>query len=251
VGALFDDPGFVIASFNVLGASHTRRSKKFPVASVRMTKEYRLLQSRKVDVAGLQELQAEQATQFDRLSRGAFGSYHFVGPKGRQDTENSLVWRKSRFQFLSGQTYDVPYFNGNIRHMPVVLLRDKRTGRSAYFMNTHNPADVNGRQQQWRDRAVQIERQKMLQLTRTGRAVFLTGDFNDHEEAFCPLTAKSLATSPNSVPSMACAYPGGKSIDWMFAAGPTRFSWYLRDTSPQAGRLSDHPLLLARAHLRR
>ena len=251
VGDLFGDPGFVIASFNLLGASHTRGSNKYPATSVRTTKEYRLLQSHKVDVAGLQELQQEQATQLQQLAKGTFGIYHFVGKKGRADTENALIWRKSAFQFVSGDTYDVPYFNGNIRHMPVVLLRDKTTGRTAYFMNTHNPADVNGRQQRWRDRAIQVERNKLSQLSRTGRAVFLTGDFNDQEEAFCPLTAQSLAFAPNSVPSTACDYPGGHSLDWIFAAGPTRFTWFLRDTSPREDRLSDHPLLVARAHLRR
>lgn len=250
VGDLFSDPGFVIASFNVLGATHTRDDDQFPVASERMPKEYRLLQLHKVDVAGLQEFQDEQKAQFEELSDGTFGIYHFVGPKGKPDTDNAIIWRKSVFEFVSGDTYDVPYFNGNIRHMPIVLLRNRLTGRSAYFMNTHNPADVRGPAQEWRDQAVEIQRQKMAQLGRTGRAVFLTGDFNDRQEAFCPLTENMLSVSPNSVPSISCAYPDQGSLDWIFAAGPTRFSWFLRDQTPVTDNLSDHPIVVARAHLR-
>lgn len=249
VGALFGDPGFVIASFNLLGASHTRSGHAFPSAAVRMPKEYRLLRARKVDVAGLQEFQPEQKAQFDRLAKGAYGIYHFVGRKGRKDTENAVIWRKSVFSLVRGETFEIPYFNGNIRHLPVVLLRNRVTGRSAYFMNAHNPADVRGPAQHWRNRAVQIERDKMAALARTGRAVFLTGDFNDRQEAFCPLTAKMLAISPNSVPAATCDYPAGGSIDWIFGAGPTRFTWYLRDQTPKKNRLSDHPLVLAKAHL--
>ena len=47
----------------------------------------------------------------------------------------------------------------------------------------------------------------MIDLRATGRPVFLTGDFNDRQKAFCPLTANKLSISPNSIPSIACAYP--------------------------------------------
>ena len=79
--------------------------------------------------------------------------------------------------------------------------------------------------------------------------MFLTGDFNDREKAFCPLTAYKLTISPNSIPSTSCVYPKQSSIDWIFAAGQTRFSYFLRDTYPQRADISDHPIVRARAHL--
>lgn len=249
VGSLFGDPGFVLASFNVLGASHTKDDSRFAPAEQRTPKEFQLLQQYGVDVVGLQEFQESQKAQFLQLAGDTFGVYNFVGPRGNEDSENAIIWRKSTFELVQGDTYDVPYFNGNIRHMPVVLLRNRSTGRTAYFMNTHNPADVRGPAQQWRDEAVGIERQKIIDLRTTGRPVFLTGDFNDKQEAFCPLTADMLTISANSVPSMTCAYPSQTSIDWIFGAGPMRFSWFVRDKTPQQTDLSDHPLVMAKAHL--
>ena len=71
----------------------------------------------------------------------------------------------------------------------------------------HNPANVRGPAAQWRARAIRIERAKIIELRKTGRPVFFTGDFNDREKAFCPMTAGKLTISPNSIPSMTCAYP--------------------------------------------
>jgi hypothetical protein len=79
--------------------------------------------------------------------------------------------------------------------------------------------------------------------------VFLTGDFNDREKAFCPMTAEKLTISPNSVPRMTCVYPRQSSIDWIFAAGQTRFSFYERNAYAQRANISDHPVVRARAHL--
>ncbi len=249
VGALFDDPGFVLASFNVLGASHTKHGGKYAVAAQRTPRAYQLIEDWGVDVAGLQEFQDGQKADFLNLAGGAFGVYNFTGPRGKEDTDNAIVWRKSVFDFVHGETYDIPYFHGNTRHMPLVLLRNRLTGRLAYFMNTHNPANVRGPAQKWRDQAIEIERQKIIELRKTGRAVFLTGDFNDRQNAFCPLTASMLSISPNSVPSMTCAYPKQGSIDWIYAAGPTRFSWFMRDKTPQQTAISDHPIVVAQAHL--
>ena len=110
-------------------------------------------------------------------------------------------------EFVEGSTFDIPYFNGNIRHVPAALLREKSTGRTAYFLNVHNPANVRGHAATWRAKAIRIERAKVIELRKTGRPVFITGDFNDREKAFCPLTAGKLTISPNSIPSTTCAYP--------------------------------------------
>ncbi len=48
---------------------------------------------------------------------------------------------------------------------------------------------------------------------------------------------------------MTCAFPKEFTIDWIFAAGQTRFSYYLRDKTPQTAKISDHPIVIARAHL--
>jgi endonuclease/exonuclease/phosphatase family metal-dependent hydrolase len=250
VPRLFDDPGFLVASFNVLGASHTARSKVYATGNTRINRATTMLNTRKIDVVGTQEF---QETQFDYwVSRGnlnTWGAYYWDPAGRKRDTENALIWRKSTMEFVSGTTFDIPYFNGNIRHVPAVLLRERATGRTAYFMNVHNPANTKGNAAVYRARAIRIEKQKIIDLRATGRPVLFTGDFNDRQKAFCPLTQNKLTISPNSIPAMACAYPRQTSIDWIFAAGQVRFSNFLRDTYTQTARISDHPIVQARAHL--
>ncbi|HET7349380.1 MAG TPA: peptidoglycan DD-metalloendopeptidase family protein [Marmoricola sp.] len=279
VSRLFGNTGFNVASFNILGASHTPNSRYGAYAG-RLDRAMKLWDTRKLDVIGTQEFQ--EATQWARFQNAnkttnKWGTcYWDPGAVGRDkgwDTENAILFRNSRMEVVPWQAgsgwlpsggeknadnddsnagckhFDIPYFSGNIRHVPVVLLRDKATGRTAFFMNVHNPANTRGPAQTYRDRAVRIEKDLMIKLRSTGRPVFLMGDFNDRERAFCPLTANKLSISPNSIPSTTCRYPRQTSIDWIFAAGQTRFSYFLRDNYPKTARIADHPLVIARAHL--
>ena len=250
VSSLFGTHGFLIASFNVLGASHTARSSKFASGNVRINRAMAMLNARHIDVVGTQEF---QETQFDywtaRGNGSTWGAYYWDPDGKRRDTENAILYRKSTIDLISGTTYDIPYFHGNIRHVPVALMRERSSGRTFYMMNVHNPANVQGPAAGYRARAIAIEKQKIIELRATGRPVLFTGDFNDRQAAFCPLTANKLTITPNSIPSMTCAYPKPSSIDWIFAAGQVRFSSFGRDTYPQAARISDHPIVQARAHL--
>ncbi|MFL6158906.1 MAG: peptidoglycan DD-metalloendopeptidase family protein [Marmoricola sp.] len=245
--SLFGNDGFVLANFNTLGAVHTP-SARYPGYENRTPKQVVMLNSYKVDVVGLQEFEARQRTLFLSTAKDTFGIWPAVTVK---DSANSLIWRKSTFDFVSGSTIGVPYFQGRIHQMPVVLLRQKSTGRTAYFINVHNPASIPqyGDQSRWRAKAIAIERAKIVELRQTGRPVFLTGDLNDRANAFCPMTAGMLTLAANSVPSMTCTPPRKIWIDWVFAAGPARFTSYVRDTTPQTQHISDHPIILTRAHL--
>jgi hypothetical protein len=251
VSGMFNTRAIQLASFNFLGASHTAGSSRYSTYPSRMVRAVNLFDSRGLDVIGTQEFQEVQYDYF--MSRGygdTYGAWYWDPAGKRRDTENAIIWRKSTMEFVSGSTFDIPYFGGNIRHVPVVLLRQKSSGRTAYFLNVHNPANTKGNAAGWRAKAIEIERDKIVELRKTGRPVFITGDFNDRQNAFCPLTAGKLMISPNSIPSStACLYPKQTSIDWIFAAGQTRFSYFLRDTSPQTAKISDHPIIITRAHL--
>jgi endonuclease/exonuclease/phosphatase family metal-dependent hydrolase len=250
VSGLFGTAPITLASFNMLGASHTAKGGRYATYPSRLVRAMSYFNYRGLDVIGTQEY---QETQYDyAVSKGyggTWGSYYWDPEGKRRDTENAIIWRKSTMEFVSGSTYDIPYFGGNTRHVPIVLLRQKSSGRTAYYLNVHNPADVRGPAAKWRAQALQIERKKIIELRATGRPVFITGDFNDRQPAFCALTASKLMISPNSIPSNTCAYPKESSIDWVFAAGQARFSNFKRDTATQAGRISDHPLVYSEAHL--
>ncbi|GGF41712.1 hypothetical protein GCM10011519_14400 [Marmoricola endophyticus] len=249
----FGNRGFNLATFNVLGASHTASGGAYPVASTRMPKAVALLNAKKVDVAGLQELQPGQYDQLMSLAGGTYASFHTTRTYGNhpRDTENTIIWRKSAFDLVSSQTLQIPYFDGNPRLIPVVQLREKASGRSAWFINTHNPANTAQfpHQESYRAKAIAIERQKIIDLRASGLPVFLTGDLNDREAAFCPLTAGKLMLSADSVPSTTCAPPKGIWIDQILAAGPARFTTYDRDWAAKTQKVSDHPIVVAHTHL--
>ncbi|MCW2848792.1 MAG: hypothetical protein JWR90_2766 [Marmoricola sp.] len=250
VSGLFGTPGIGLASFNMLGASHTSGGGRYATYPSRLVRAVGLFNFRGLDVVGTQEFQETQYDYFVSKGYGnTFGSYYWDPEGNRRDTENAIIWRKSTMDFVSGSTYDIPYFGGNTRHVPVVLLRQKSSGRTAYFLNVHNPANVRGPAAKWRAQAIAIERAKIRELRATGRPVFITGDFNDRQAAFCPMTADKLTISPNSIPSSTCAYPKQSSIDWIFAAGQARFSYFQRDMSPQNARITDHPIVITKAHI--
>jgi endonuclease/exonuclease/phosphatase family metal-dependent hydrolase len=257
---LFNNRGFVVASFNTLGASHTTNSRTYASYAIRTPKQVTLLNSYGVDVVGLQEFQRKQYDAFMAASAGTFGAYPDAATladssspflvRNYGPTENSIIWRNSTMELLATDFIEVPYFE-NTRKMPVVLLRNRATGKTAYFINIHNPASGVGYGDQSANRrqAIAIERAKIVALRATGRPVFITGDFNDRAAAFCPLTAGMLMISPDSIPSMTCALPPNPGIDWVLAAGGARFTRYARDWKPKNLRLTDHPIVWTRAHL--
>lgn len=250
ISKLFGNTGFNVASFNILGASHTTNSARYATYPSRLNRAVTLMGMRKLDVVGTQEFQERQYDYF--VAKGydkTYGACYWDPAGTKRDTENLVLFRRSTMELLECKTFDIPYFSGNIRHVPAALLREKATGRTFYMLNVHNPANVRGNAAKYRAQAIAIERQKIIELRATGRPVFITGDFNDRQAAFCPLTANKLSISPNSVPSITCAYPRQSSIDWIFAAGQVRFSYYNREMYPKDAKISDHPLVQARAHV--
>ncbi len=240
-------PGsFVLASFNVLGNSHTAGGgdrSGWASGDVRMRKAVELLDRYAVDVVGLQEFQRPQR---QAMLDAAGDRYALYSPPG--DTENSVAWRRDRWAFVSADTMPIPYFHGNIRDMPIVRLRDLATGGEAIFANVHNPADVHGPAGRWRAEAIRRELAVMTSLsTQYDVPAFLTGDFNDRTNAFCGLTSGGVLTaSAGGSHAGRCVPPKRAGIDWIF--GTSRSTWAGSSVvrTSQQSRISDHPLVLAR-----
>ena len=110
---------------------HPRRqphqsSTRFATYKPRLDRAVTLMNRNKLDVVGTQEFQETQYDYF--VARGytkTWGAYYWNPAGKKRDTENAVIWRKSKMEFVSGTTFDIPYFNGNIRHVPAVLLREK------------------------------------------------------------------------------------------------------------------------------
>jgi endonuclease/exonuclease/phosphatase family metal-dependent hydrolase len=245
---------FVISSFNVLGSSHTsgRRDGMAP-GRVRIRQAAQLLAHHGVDVVGLQELQLDQ---YQELARVAGATYDFWPgtAAGRLGNENSLAWRTSEWTAVEKYTTPIPYFGGRPRPMPYVLLRHNVSGRYAWFANFHNPATNpnTGNNDRWRARAAALEVALANRLrAETGYPVFITGDMNEREKVFCPMTggAAMVAANGGSNVAGACRPPSPMNVDWIFGSDMVTFTGYFRDDGPFVNRTSDHPMIVARVVL--
>jgi hypothetical protein len=252
--AAADGPGadFVLATFNVLGASHTRNGGRGRAPGVvRIRGAAQLLARHDVDVAGFQELQHEQARALLEVTNRAYALY--PGP-GARDSDNSIGWRTSTFELVRATSMSIPYFNGHHRSMPVVLLRDRASGVQAWFANVHNPAETHTyhHQQRWRTQATYIESALANRIAPTGVPLFLTGDMNERADYFCRLTS--------AAPSMVAAHPGSsrdggcqaghpRAVDWIFGTRGVVFSGYDEDRSDLVDVTTDHPVVTTRVHV--
>ncbi|WP_036505973.1 endonuclease/exonuclease/phosphatase family protein [Nocardioides sp. URHA0020] len=245
---------FRLASFNLLGATHTQgpdRRKDYPDADQRLPGELRALERARVTVAGLQEFQWPQARRFREL----VGDRYAVFPGtslGRSRSDNSIIWRTDVWALVRKRTKLVPYFHGHLVRMPQVLLRHRSSGRLVWFANFHNPADVGGPARRWRDQAVVIEAELVAKLGRTGVPVVVTGDMNARGGFACELTGRTGMHSADgaAVVDGHCRLPASPEIDWIFGTRALRFSHYRSDSGPERRHLTDHPLITATATLR-
>jgi endonuclease/exonuclease/phosphatase family metal-dependent hydrolase len=247
--------GFVLASYNVLGHSHTTPRGTRPswaAGTTRIRWVIRLLRRHRVDVVGLQEL---QRPQWRVLRRHAPEYRVFPGAGGPRDTDNAIAWRHTQWRLVRAGSVPIPYFHGRIKQMPVLLLRHRPTGRQAWFANFHNPASLPwlGSQRRWRSEALRRQVSLVRRLHRNHPyPVFVTGDMNDHHAYYCPFTRATGTTAAAGGTSTRthCTPPRRARIDWIFGSPGARFRDYTTVTGPLARKTSDHPLIHARARLR-
>lgn len=226
---------FNIASFNVLGASHTAAGGNKPgmqdgVRRVGGTVD--ALQKHNVDIAGMQEFQGPQQAAFKRLAPG----YAMAAEK-----DNAVIWNKAKFKLVERRSVTIPYFEGHARQMPVVQLEDRQTGKRVWVVNVHNPADTKDHPHNAANRAkaISIEQHLMRELQSTGVPVMFVGDFNERNTVDNDLARAGM----NS------ARPGGarSEIDWILGSNGVSFSHYSADHSTQTSGTSDHPMIVSTA----
>ncbi|MEO5709158.1 MAG: endonuclease/exonuclease/phosphatase family protein [Nocardioidaceae bacterium] len=242
-----------IASFNVLGSSHTRGAGGYASGVRRTQGVVRLLAKHDVEIVGLQEMQADQMRSFRRRTDGAYAMYPGFSGARAIDGENSLAWDRSAWEAVVKRTFTIPYFHGNRRTMPLVKLRNLETGMTAWFANVHNPASTrqHGGSARWRVRAIRSEARLARRLHDTGIPVFLTGDMNEREQAFCPLTgtAPLQAARGGSHTDGTCRANDPQYVDWAFGSEQLDFSGYVEDRGAVNKRTSDHPIVVSDAHI--
>jgi endonuclease/exonuclease/phosphatase family metal-dependent hydrolase len=237
-----------VASFNVLGASHTRRGGTHPEMApgrVRISWARQILDAHQVQIVGLQEFQRSQAQTFERQGRG---TWSVSSPAS--SPANSIAWRASTWQLVRATTVRIPYFGGHPQPMPLVLLSSRSVARRVWVLNVHNPASTRHHpgNEHWRDIATTRELNVVRRIATEGDPVLLLGDFNERREAYCRLTATSLLlAAPGN--SRGCQPPPWTGIDWIFGTRGTSFTRWTVDRGAAVNRTTDHPLVLADVNL--
>lgn len=249
---LADATSFRVASFNVLGDSHTRpggNKRGWASSATRMAWTAGLLRSADIDVIGLQEFEPIQYNQF----RSHFPGWQiFPGPTlDRGSIRNSVAWDTATWELVEATSVGIPYFGGQIIRRPVVLLKNVESDREVWFFNTHNPASTPrwGNNARWRAVAISIQVKLANELGADGTPVVFTGDFNDRAEAFCPLTGQTdLEAAAGGTGDAGCVLPSRPGVDWIFGSG-MEFTAYASLASGVVGRVSDHPFVYAEAFI--
>jgi endonuclease/exonuclease/phosphatase family metal-dependent hydrolase len=245
-----------VGSFNVLGSNHTGRggNKRGWATGVQRTPgAAALIRSHGLDIVGLQELRPDQQNRLTGLLDG-----YDVYPGSRvppRESANSIIWRTDVWQLAEATTVPIPYFHGRTIRMPSIRLRHVATGAELWVANFHNPASTKrkGNHERWRDEATRRQVALANDLrARTGLPVVFTGDFNERDEFFCQLVAHTeleASDGGSAVPGR-CSPPRDRGIDWVFGTPDITWTSSVRDRSPIARRVSDHPIVAAKGVLR-
>jgi hypothetical protein len=238
---------FTMASFNLLGSSHTQRggaSAGRASGPQRMNGALAAINGHGVTVVGLQEFQPNQRAAFQRRAHG-WAMYPGLS-MGRRAGENSVAYRTDTWEMVKPGLVPIPYFNGRIRPMPYVLLQHKQTGVRAYFSTFHNPANIGGNMQRFRSEATRREINLFNQLEKEDIPQFVTGDMNERSEYFCRVTGSTpLIAAAGGSNSGGCHPPPRPQIDWIFGSPGVLFKTYTVDRSGLIRRTSDHPIVVS------
>jgi len=250
---LAEPTSFNVVSFNTLGFSHTSKGgdrKGWRPGGTRMREVVGILRNQDASVVGFQEFQGPQ-----------FATFHAMAPDyavypgrslGNQPLQNSIAWRTTDWELVKAQTTPIPYFYNRVP-MPQVLLRNLHTGREVWFGNFHNPADKFHPAQGARNAATAIEAALVRGFVGDGYPVILTGDMNERDSFYCRISGLApLHGADGSYRDAAgCHTTSVTPVDWIVGTTSVGFQSYLRDTSTEARRLSDHFLIKATATLPR
>jgi endonuclease/exonuclease/phosphatase family metal-dependent hydrolase len=239
---------FRISSFNVLGTQHTAPggdAQEFAPGRVRADWAADLVGAYGASVVGMQEVQVDQLDAIGRATAGRFAFYPGV-ELGAKGVPQSLMWDTTVWTLKWKSSITIPFVDTQ-RPQPIVRLQNIATGREIYVMNVHNsPRDAKGREWE-RDRATAIEIAAIKELRKDNLPVFVTGDFNEHAEAYCKITGGTdlEAASGGTNSGGTCKPPNPMRVDWIFGSSDAAFSGFLMDTGAQVRRITDHAVLSA------
>lgn len=241
-------PTFRAASFNLLGYGHTKNGARprFEDGITRTGYAVKLLDRRAIDVVGFQEFQEQQHKRFFELVGTSWAVYP-GNQLSRAAMHNSIAWRTALWELVEARTIPIVYAEGAWIRMPFVLLRHKESGRLVWFANFHNAYGRTAEAQRYRDQARNLQIELANTLWESGVPLVLTGDMNERETYFCPMTslAPMKSAAGGSQDNAPCTPPADMRIDQIFGSRFIQFADYKAAQSKLIRKTTDHPLVYA------
>lgn len=236
-------------SMNVLDSVHTGPgggALTYAPGRIRAEWAANVVRDDRADVVGFQELSTGQAARLRPAIKDAYDVYPKAGAPWKEVLV-SVAWKKAEWSLVKADLVRAPYL-GWVRPIPMVLLRNKATGRSFWFMNTHNSPGPSTKAQAERDRAVRIQIDKIRSKRKQGVPVIFLGDMNERERVFCKVVGQTdlKAVQGGSVSSKACRPPSFIALDWMFLSPEFTVRSHVYERSARTSRITDHAVLSAR-----
>ena len=221
--------------------------------ALRYTATEEMLKDQKPDVFGVQEALEYQVHYIEDMC-----GYESVGV-GREDGKKegehmSIFWNKKTISMLKWGTFwlsETPQKPSKgwdaacFRTATWALMKDKRTGKKFYFVNTH--LDHEGKEAQKNGLKLIVE--KIAEMNPEGLPMVLTGDFNiePSNPAFADLDARMQSTRKiaEKTDDLTTYNGWGKSsmmIDYIYVSGFSSCPEYQTVTKRYADRkfISDH-----------
>lgn len=251
-----DADGLKVMSYNIRLGSANDGTNSW---AMRYTATGKMLEDQKPDVFGVQEALEYQVRFIEEMC-----GYESVGvgrDNGKKEGEYmSIFWNKKKVSMLKWGTFwlsetpDKPSMGWDAackRTATWALMKDKRTGKKFYFVNTH--LDHKGKEAQKNGLKLIVER--IAEINPDGYPMILTGDFNMEPDNS---NLKDLDSKMQSVRKIAektdahdtfNGWGRGKGIiDYIYVSGFSSYPEYQTVTKRYADRkfVSDHYPVCAR-----
>lgn len=234
-----------VGTFNILGSQHTSRPGGFAAGHVRAGYTADLINMKKIDVIGMQEVQQDQLRVLGRdLDKYWIWPYKRLGTA--QGIRLQIAYKRDAFDLVEARKI-YTRFDGNLRPIPYLRLRDRASGQEFWFMTFHNSPKA---MEAERDRATQAEIALVNRLRRTGVPVVIGGDTNEWVEFFCKMgRSAEMHSAAGGRLYPACRAAANPVFDYLMANPRVDFFKYRQLGGRVVWRASDHKLVTAKVRL--
>lgn len=251
-----DTDGLKVMSYNIRLGSANDGTNSW---AMRYIATGEMLEDQKPDVFGVQEALEYQVRFIEEMC-----GYESVGvgrDNGKKEGEYmSIFWNKKKVSMLKWGTFwlsetpDKPSMGWDAackRTATWALMKDKRTGKKFYFVNTH--LDHKGKEAQKNGLKLIVER--IAEINPDGYPMILTGDFNMEPDNSNLADLDSKMQSVRKIAEKTDAHDtfngwgrGKGIIDYIYVSGFSSYPEYQTVTKRYADRkfVSDHYPVCAR-----